>query len=195
MKGIIALTTLAILLSGCSIKTREQRAMEEHKQFSQESRALLEAGLDQSGAREYYSSNYGKTHDLQGFIRLKKAQQAKESEAKRAQFDQDYPLLLKRTKACVMRNDFLSEKELPIVAKRCFPDGHNYGRTPYAWRDEVINKATADLSPHFDQVRAQMKAEARQRAAEDRQQAAQDKRDREAEAKRAYDNSLRSLVE
>ena len=193
MKGLLALLVVSVVVSGCV--SRSQKAMDYYNATRHDEAILRASGVSYPDIQEYEQSKFAKTHDMKGFLMSKKARQAKASDEQRAKFDQDFPLLLKRTKACVMRNDFLSEKELPIVAKQCFPADHNYGRTPYAWRDEVINKAAADLSPHFDQVRAQMKAEARRQAVEDRAQAVQDKRDREAEAKRAYDNSLRSLVE
>lgn len=190
MKGLLALLISSVLVSGCVSKSQKELEARTH-----DVKILRASSVSEQDIQEYERSKFAKTHDMKGFLMSKKAQKARASDEQRAKFDQDSPLLLKYTKACVMRNDFLSEKELPIVAKQCFPADHNYGRTPPAWRDEVIDRAVADLSPHFDQVRAQMKAEARQRAAEDRQQAAQDKQDREAAAKRAYDNSLRSLVE
>ena len=190
MKGLLALLISSVLVSGCVSKSQKELEARTH-----DVKILRASSVSEQDIQEYERSKFSKTHDMKGFLMSKKAQKARASDEQRAKFDQDSPLLLKYTKACVMRNDFLSEKELPIVAKQCFPADHNYGRTPPAWRDEVIDRAVADLSPHFDQVRAQMRAEARQRAAEDRQQAAQDKQDRAAEAQRAYDNSLRSLVE
>ncbi|MBA5956409.1 hypothetical protein GIB64_03110 [Pseudomonas lactis] len=194
MKGLLALLMVSLMVSGCGIKTQSDRAMDDFK-ARQRDEAVIQASGQRVSINDYYRSRFSQKHDVKGFLAYSKSKEANELAVKRAKFAQDFPLLLKRTKACVMRNDFLSEKELQINAKQCFPYNFNNGLTPPAWSNEVIDKAVADLSPHFDQVRAQMKAEARQRAAEDRQQAAQDKRDREAEAKRAYDNSLRSLVE
>lgn len=194
MEKVMVLLFTGVLLAGCGLKTGSQRAMDDFK-AQQRDESLIQASGVRVSINEYYKSSFAQTHDVRGFLAYTKAKQAKALDDKRAKFDQDFPKLLKITEACVLGNDYLSEQELPIVAKRCFPVNFNDGLTPSVWREEVINKSVADLSPHFAKVREQMKAEARQRAAEDRQQAAQDKRDREVEAKRAYDNSLRSLVE
>lgn len=190
MKGLLALLIFSVLVSGCISKSQKELEARTH-----DVKILRASSVSEQDIEEYERSKFAKNRDMRGFLMSKKAQKARASDEQRAKFDQDSPLLLKHTKACVMRNDFLSEKELQITAKQCFPSNFNNGLTPPAWSNEVIDKAVADLSPHFVQVRAQMKAEARQRAAEDRQQAAQDKRDREVEAQRAYDNSLKSLIE
>ena len=104
-------------------------------------------------------------------------------------------MILKRVKGCVLGNNYLNQKELPVAAKRCFPDDRDFGRTPPAWKDEVTNKVVVELTPYYASVYKKMQAEAHQQAVQDRAQAAQDKREREAAAQRAYDNSLRSLVE
>lgn len=194
MKELLALLVVSVMVSGCGIKTQSDRAMDDFK-AQQRDEALIRASGERVDISDYYRSRFSRTHDVKGFLAYSKTKEANELAVKRAKFDQDFPKLLKITESCVLGNHHLSDRELQITAKQCFPSNFNNGLTPPAWRNEVIDKAVADLSPHFDQVRAQMKAEARQRAAEDRQQAAQDKQDREAEAKRAYDNSLRSLVE
>ena len=194
MEKVVVLLLTGVLLAGCGLKTGSQRAMDDFK-AQQRDESLIRASGARVDINEYYRSRFAQTHDVQGFLAYSKAKQAKASAAKRAKFEQDFPKLLKITEGCVLGNEYLSEQELPIVAKRCFPIDFNNGLTPLAWREEVVNKSVADLSPHYAKVREQMKVEARQRAAEDRQQAAQEKRDREAGAKRAYDNSLRSLVE
>lgn len=193
MKGFLAMLAASVMLSGCV--TKSQQVLDDYNARKHDEAVLRASGVGYPDIQEYEQSKFAKTHDMKGFLMSKKAQQKKEIDANRAPFDQDAPALLKQTKACVMRNYTLSEQELPVVAKQCFPEGYNYGRTPYAWRNEVINRAVADLSPHYTTVREQLRKEARQQAIEDRAQAAQDKRDRDAEAKRAYDNSLKSLVE
>lgn len=194
MEKVVVLLLTGVLLAGCGLKTGSQRAMDDFK-AQQRDESLIQASGAGVDIQEYYKSRFAQVHDVKGFLTYTRAKQAKALADKRTKFDQDFPKLLKITESCVLGNHHLGEQELPIVAKQCFPVDFNNGLTPPAWREEVINKSVADLSPHFAKVREQMKVDARQRAAEDRQQAAQDKRDREAEAKRAYDNSLRSLVE
>lgn len=194
MEKLLVLLLTGALLTGCGMKTASQRAMDDFK-AQQRDEALIRASGERVDINDYYRSRFAKNHDVKGFLAYSKNKQANELAVKRAKFDQDFSKLLKITKSCVLGNHHLSEKELQITAKQCFPSNFNNGLTPPAWRNEVIDKAVADLTPHFDQVRTQMKVEARQRAAEDKQQAAQEKRDRATEAQRAYDNSLRSLVE
>ncbi|MEE3505188.1 hypothetical protein QN399_02730 [Pseudomonas sp. 10C3] len=194
MEKLMVLLLAGALLAGCGLKTRSDRAMDDFN-AKQRDESLIRASGVRVDINEYDQSHFAQTHNVRGFLADTKAKQAKALDDKRSKFDQDFPKLLKITEGCVLGNYHLSERELALVAKQCFPDDFNRGLTPYAWRDEVIKKSVEDLSPHFAKVREQMKAEARQRALEDRQQAAQDKRDREVEAKRAYDNSLRSLVE
>lgn len=190
MKGLVVILVIAVSVSGCV--TRSQRAMDDHMAFSRDSAALNSAGVPSD---RYWHSPYAKTHDTAGYIASVRASQANLQSEERAKFDRDASLLLQQTKACISGNYVLSEAELAVVAKQCFPQGYNYGRVPPRWRDEVAASAASELAPHYAEVRAQMKIDARQQAAEDRAQAVQDKRDREAAAKRAYDNSLKSLVE
>ena len=190
MKALLVMLAVAVSLSGCV--TRSQKVVDYQKASRRDSDAIFSAGVPADG---YWNSPYAKTHDTAGYIASVRARQAKEHGEERAQFDRDAPMLLQQTKACISGNYVLSEAELAVVAKRCFPQGYNYGRVPPRWRDEVAASAASELAPHYAEVRAQMKNEARQQAADDRAQAVQDKRDREAAAKRAYDNSLKSLVE
>jgi hypothetical protein len=198
---IIILLSAVFLLAGCSQSrwAREEAVKRESRQTFDSYYKLKAAGLkDDYGI--YEKSEFAKTNDVAGYIKFRNDQRRQKEEEPTRIYKQAIPSLSEAVRSCVLKsgtpeyyrkspstcfNQLPYAQRAPLVDKRL-------GIIPDYRIDEVIGPISKELEAAHDERASQEWTDTvmRLRAADRRKVAAQ----KEA-AKRAYENSIQSLVE
>jgi hypothetical protein len=188
-----------LLLSGCAHRQSNEDLIREQRQTSIDYMQLKNVGLE-NDYPIYSHSEFAKRNDVQGYIKFRNDQETQRDEAETIVYKRAIPSIATLVKACVLDSghdgyyrksadtcfDQLPwETRRPLVYKKI-------GVIPEYRKKEVIDSISGDLKVIFarEQAKAQKVRNAEIDAA-DRRDAAEQK----AAAKRAYENSIQSLVE
>lgn len=196
----------ALSFSGCSSATQQQdserrvaESMQQIDAYKTAIQRLRDAGLVQYDLYLYGQSGFAKTGDVEGFIKLRKGQiESEERAAKLAM-----PPIAEKIRACVFHSspsysrtltdpgvcfDKLSyDEKAPLMVNRNLGLGVSDAR-----KAEVL----APIYVEWNAAIAQReKARIREREREQREADQQRAREQKEAEKRAYDNSIQSLVE
>lgn len=198
---IIILLAAVLSLTGCSHSKWAQieEMKREQREVSAADRQLRSVGLEREYPL-YKRSEFAKNNDVAGYIKFRNDQTRQEEEESTRFYKQAIPSLSEAVRSCVLKsgtpehyrkspstcfNQLPYAQRAPLVDKRL-------GIIPDYRINEVIGPISKELEAAHDERVTQEWTDTvmRLRAADRRKVAAQ----KEA-AKRAYDNSIQSLVE
>lgn len=197
---IIFVLAAIFVLAGCQTRWAEEEAMKrEIRQAFDAANQLRTAGLnDDYGI--YKKSEYAKTNDVAGYIKFRNDQRRQEEEESTRTYKQAIPSLSEAVRSCVLKSgtpEYYRKSpstcfsQLPYAQRAPLVD-KRLGIIPDYRIEEVIGPISKELKADHDEKVSQEWTDTvmRLRAADRRKVAAQ-----EAAAKRAYENSIKSLVE
>lgn len=196
-----ALVVVVLFISGCS-HTKYARIEAEKRADQQvfvDYRKFQSVGLEKIYP-DYKKSEYAKTNDVSGYIEFYKNRKADEDAAAEKAYKIYIPSLQADVRACVMQGGALDNyrfdpdtcfSQLPDAKKAPLRE-RTLGIIPDYRKMEVIGPLLKEIKEVHDEknVREFTEMITRARAREQQQAEAQ-----KAAAKRAYDNSIQSLVE
>jgi len=197
------LLSFVALTTGCSSGriAQEWAAKDAYKEQVRVNRLLHENGMDHtlgsSPYNEYLKSGYAKTNDIEGFIKSRKQQEQDGVNAYYKRLKDEHSGRVAKTVDCLMEKGSATSdySYLKSISAACVKTVVPFEPMKYSllssWEAEMDNiaKDAADkVAPHFAEMEYQQVMRLNKEF--DRQKKAAN-----AAAKRAYDNSMESLVE
>lgn len=198
---IVVLLAAILSLTGCSHSKWAQieEMKREQREISAADRQLRSVGLDRDYPL-YKRSEFAKNNDVAGYIKFRNNQRVQQEEESTKLYKQAVPSLSEMVRSCVLKSgtpsyyrkdpetcfsQLTDAQKAPLIDKRL-------GIIPEYRKDEVVGPIGKELKAAHDERVTQEWTDTvmRLRAADRRKVAGQ----KEA-SKRAYDNSIQSLVE